>query len=73
MLEETGFIAREEGDEFLVLTCPGCMKEIVFTQLADPHILRETATRHVVGCGAHRTSQKRSVNARLAETAVSRR
>lgn len=24
MLEETGFLAREDGDEFLILTCPRC-------------------------------------------------
>lgn len=69
MLEETGFSAREEGDEFLILTCPRCAKDIMFTQHADPVVIRETAGNH-----AHRCStQRRGRHARLAATAVAGR
>ncbi len=50
MLEETGFIAREEGDEFLILTCPWCWQDMIFTQRADPVVIREAATTHVDHC-----------------------
>ena len=54
MLEETGFIAREEGDEFLILWCPRCTEEIIFTQLADPAVVRETANSHADRCAIRR-------------------
>lgn len=54
MLEETGFIAHEEGDEFLILTCPKCGTDIIFTQRADPVVIREAAGRHAGRCGVNR-------------------
>lgn len=54
MLEETGFIAHEEGDEFLILTCPRCSEEIIFTQLADPVTVREAANSHGDRCAIRR-------------------
>lgn len=68
MLEETGFGAREERDEFLILTCPRCAKDIMFTQHADPVAVRETASNH-----AHRCAQRRGRLTRLAGTAVAGR
>jgi hypothetical protein len=50
MLEETGFIAREEGDEFLVLTCPECSTSIVFTQRVDLLAIRVATDTHTNRC-----------------------
>jgi hypothetical protein len=68
MLEETGFITREEGDEFLILTCPACRKRIIFTQQADPGVIRETASTH-----AGRCATPRGHRSRMAGTAVAGR
>jgi hypothetical protein len=59
MLEETGFLAREELDDFLILTCPRCGEDIVFTQRADPAAIRETAQRHTGRCSARRAELPR--------------
>lgn len=66
MLEETGFIAREEGDEFLVLTCPGCSTTIVFTQRTDPMAIRVATDIHADRCPGQIHSSRR----RVAEVAV---
>lgn len=50
MLEETGFIAREEGDEFLILTCPRCSKDMIFTQRADLAVICEATSTHTYRC-----------------------
>jgi hypothetical protein len=55
MLEDTGFNVREETDDFLILTCPWCAEDIMFTQFADPSAIRETANRHADHCVARWT------------------
>lgn len=52
MLEEMGLIAREEGDEFLILTCPGCNTRMIFTQRVEPTVIHEEATNHAGRCAA---------------------
>ena len=69
MLEETGFIAREEGDEFLILTCPGCNSNIIFTQRADPAVIHEAANNHADRCG----TEPQSHPPRLAKAAIAGR
>lgn len=69
MLEETGFIAREEGDEFLVLTCPGCSKTIIFTQQTDPMAIRVATDIHADRC----PDTTRSSRPRVAEAVVAER
>lgn len=69
MLEETGFFAREEGDEFLVLTCPRCSKNIIFTQRADPADICEAAATHTYRCA----DKGRGQRPRMAEVAMAGR
>ena len=69
MLEDTGFIAREEGDEFLVLTCPECHRDIIFTQRVDPVVIRESTHTHADHC----SGWGRVHRSRVAETVVAGR
>jgi hypothetical protein len=69
MLEETGFIAREEGDEFLILTCPECHTRIIFTQRVDSAVIHETANNHVGRCDAESHDHR----PRVAEAAIAGR
>ena len=54
MFEETAFGVREEADDFLILTCPWCTEDIMFTQFADPGVVRETVNHHAQRCSAGR-------------------
>jgi hypothetical protein len=54
MLTDFGFFAREEGDDFLILTCPGCTTDIMFTQFVDPVVIHTTVNTHVNHCAAQR-------------------
>lgn len=69
MLEETGLIAHEEGDEFLILTCPGCDADIIFAQRADPTVIQEMAKSHAGRCVA----ETRGHHPRVAEAALAGR
>ncbi len=75
MLTDFGFIAREEGDDFLILTCPGCTKDIMFTQFVDPAVIHTTVNTHVDHCTAEQAPTPYSglESAGLAEAVAGRR
>ena len=52
MHKDFGFSVREEGDDFLILTCPCCTKDIMFTQFVDPVVIRNAVNRHANHCAA---------------------
>src|SRR2546428_181009 len=75
MLTDFDFIAREEGDDFLILTCPGCTTHIMFTQFVDPVVIHTTVHTHVDHCAARQgpTPSSSLESAGLAEAVAGRR
>ena len=67
MFTDFGFIAREEGDDFLILTCPGCTTDIMFTQFVDPVVIHTTVNAHVDHCGANHAQHPRQWQGREGE------